>query len=212
LVAPSKADIENQKKQKNIQELRDGFFGLIQKKEKLRECLKEVIPTSAYAEYEEGENGLIISDEDYRWNIDKLMEIMMQYTPKQRRGSFARMGHLRKTQRTIAETIKTACVIISGVVPANPIPGTSLPSVSIIQSFMIMYIGWLSGRAFSDDTVKDFLVTVGIGVSANAGMIGIGDLALIFLPGFGSIISATAGASATQGIGDAAIANFLRDD
>jgi len=77
---------------------------------------------------------------------------------------------------------------------------------------MIMYIGWLSGRAFSDETVKDFLVTAGIGVGANAGMIGIGDFALIFLPGFGSIISATAGASATQGIGDAAIAYFLKDN
>lgn len=46
-----------------------------------------------------------------------------------------------------------------------------------IQTFMVMYIGWLSGREFSEQTVQDFLITGGVGIRANAGMIGIADIA-----------------------------------
>ncbi|MHC5935916.1 hypothetical protein [Nostoc sp.] len=74
---------------------------------------------------------------------------------------------------------------------------------------MVMYIGWLSGREFSDQTVKDFFVNVGVGLGANLGMIGIADIALKFIPGFGSLVAAGSGAIATKGLGDAAIAYFL---
>ncbi|MBC6430396.1 hypothetical protein FM036_05935 [Nostoc sp. HG1] len=74
---------------------------------------------------------------------------------------------------------------------------------------MVMYIGWLSGREFSEQTVKDFLVNAGVGVGVNLGMIGIADIALKFIPGFGSVLAVGAGAIATQGLGDAAILYFL---
>lgn len=40
-------------------------------------------------------------------------------------------------------------------------------------------------------------------------MIGIADIALKLIPGFGSLFSASAGAIATQGLGDTAIKYFL---
>ncbi|MBP0018752.1 MAG: 50S ribosome-binding GTPase [Cyanobacteria bacterium SBLK] len=216
-VAPPKADLsgnndKDERKRRNIDDCVRSFYKYIQQKEELRYSLQEAIPTCAYAEYEEGNSGLILSDEDYRWNIDKLVDIMMKYTPKERRGSLARMAHIKATQRTVAETIKSACVIIAGAVSTNPIPGTSIAPVLAIQTFMVMYIGWLSGRSFSQETVKDFLVTSGVAVGTNATTIGLADIAIKFLPIAGSITSAAAAAVATQGLGDAAIAYFLKEE
>lgn len=90
------------------------------------------------------------------------------------------------------------------------LPGTSITVVASIQTFMVMYIGWLGGRDFSDQTVKDFFVNFGVGLGANAGMIGIADIALKFIPGYGSILSAGASTVATKGLGDAAIEYFLK--
>lgn len=62
---------------------------------------------------------MIIPDEDYRWNIDKLIETMMKYTPKERRGSFARMASHKETQLTIANTTVTICVGLSAVINSS---------------------------------------------------------------------------------------------
>lgn len=221
-VAPPMANLlgdkeRDERKRKNIEECVRDFYKYIQQKEGLRNYLKDVVGTCAYAEYEEGDFGLILPDEDYRWNIDKLIEIMMEYTPKNRRGSLGRMAQERMTQevqatqRSVAETIKTACVVLAGVVSANPIPGMSIAPVLVIQTFMVMYIGWLSGRDFSQETIKDFLVTGGVAVGSNAAAIGLADVALKFLPGAGSVVSAAASVTATQGLGDAAIAYFLTE-
>ncbi|NES80690.1 MAG: hypothetical protein F6K10_04405 [Moorea sp. SIO2B7] len=213
-VAPPYAKLSDndEEKQKNIEDHCSSFAVYLKSKENIRPYYKDVIPTAAYAKYEEGAEGLILPDKDYRWNIDKLIETMMKYTPKERQGSFARMAQIKKTQLTVADTIKSACVIISGVVSINPIPGTSLPVIGIIQTFMVMYIGWLSGRSFSLETLNDFLVTGAVAAGANAGTIGIADVALKFFPGVGNVLSVAAGATATQGLGDAAIAYFLKQD
>ena len=126
-------------------------------------------------------------------------------------GTLARMAHFQEFQLSVARTVVIACTTLCGLVSANPIPGAAIPVVGAIQTFMVMYIGWLSGREFSEQTVKDFAVTGGVGIGANAGMIGIADIALKFVPGLGNLLSAGAGAIATQGLGDTAIAYFLNN-
>lgn len=200
---------ENERKNRNIQQQVQDFHAYLRQREGLGNCVKTVVPTVAYAEYEEGINGLIIPDQDYRWNITELIETVIKYTPKETHGSLARMAHLKAFQLTVARTVVVACVALAGFVSANPIPGAAIPTVAVVQTFMVMYIGWLGGREFSEQTVKDFAITTGIGVGANAGMIGIADIVLKFVPGFGSLFSASAGAIATQGLGDTAIKYFL---
>ncbi|MEH2245801.1 hypothetical protein [Nostoc sp.] len=200
---------DNERKNSNIQEQVKSFFAFLRAREGLSKSVKDVIPTVAYAEYEDGKNGLILPDEDYRWNITELVETMIQYTPKEIRGSLSRMAHITKFQLHVARILVTTCTALCGFVSANPIPGAAIPVVASIQTFMVMYIGWLSGREFSDQTVKDFVVNAGIGVGVNFGMIGIADIALKLVPGLGSLLAAGAGAIATQGLGDAAIAYFL---
>jgi predicted GTPase/uncharacterized protein (DUF697 family) len=211
-VAPPKLtwSTNDERKNRNIDAQVKSFYGYLQR-EKLLCHIKDVVPTVAYAEYEDGTNGLILPDEDYRWNITKLVETMIRYTPRETRGSLARMAHLAEFQLTAANTVVVACSGLSGVVSANPIPGTAIPVVVAIQTFMVMYIGWLSGREFSEQTVKDFAVTGGVALGANAGMVGIAEIALKFIPGVGSVLSAGAGTIATQGLGDAAVAYFLNN-
>jgi predicted GTPase/uncharacterized protein (DUF697 family) len=201
----------NERKNHNIDAQVKSFYGYLQQREKLRFHIKDVIPTAAYAEYEDGINGLILPDEDYRWNITKLVKTMIKYTPRETRSSLARMAHLAEFQLTAANTVVAACSGLSGVVSANPIPGAAITVVVAIQTFMVMYIGWLSGREFSEQTVKDFVVTGGVAAGANAGMVGIADIALKFIPGFGSVLSAGASTIATKGLGDAAILHFLNN-
>lgn len=198
----------NEKKNRNIQEQVQHFHFFLKEKDNL--YVKDVIPTVAYAEYEEGKNGLILSDQDYRWNIDKLVETMIRYTPREIRGSLARMACIKKFQLSVAKTVVTACNILCTFVSANPIPGSSIPVVAVIQTFMVAYIAWLGGSEFSLSTAKEFVATAGIGAGANAGLVGIADIGLKFVPGLGSLISAGAMAVATKGLGDTAIALFLK--
>ncbi|MEG4849272.1 50S ribosome-binding GTPase [Microcoleus sp. B5-D4] len=201
----------NERKNRNIDAEVQNFYGYLQQREKLQSHIKKVVPTVAYAEYENGRNGLILPDEDDRWNITELVETMIKYTPRETRGSLARMAHLAEFQLTVGHTIVAACSGLSGVVSAIPIPGAAIPAVVAIQTFMVMYIGWLSGREFSEQTVKDFAVTGGVAAGADAGMRGIADIALKFIPGWGSVLSAGASTIATKGLGDAAIAYFLNN-
>lgn len=210
-LAPPKIPLptDDERKNSNVQDQVKSFLAFLRARQGLSQSVKDVIPTVAYAEYQDGENGLILPGEDYRWNITQLVETMIKYTPTEIRGSLARMAHITKFQLTVARTVVTACTALCGFISANPIPGAAIPLVLPIQTFMVMYIGWISGREFSEQTIKDFLVTGGVGIGTNAGMIGIADIGLKFLPGFGNVLSAGAGVIATQGLGDAAIAYFL---
>ncbi|QSV73693.1 MAG: hypothetical protein HEQ20_26600 [Aphanizomenon flos-aquae KM1D3_PB] len=197
---------ENERKNRNVEEQVKSFFAFLKERSELRDHVKNVVPTVAYAEYEDGKNGLILSDQDYRWNITELVETMIKYTPRETRGSLSRMAHITEFQLSVARTVVTACTVLSGFVSANPIPGAAILIVAGIQAFMVMYIGWLSGREFSKQTLKDLL---GVGVGANAGFVGMADIALKVIPGYGSVLAASAGVIATQGLGDTAIAYFL---
>ena len=210
-LAPPKVPLptNNERKNRNVQEQVQAFLTYLSKQDGLCSHVKTVVPTVAYAEYEEGKNGLILPDEDYRWNITELVETVIKYTPRETHGGLARMAHIQKFQLSVARTVVVACAALCGFLSVNPIPGAALPMVAFVQTFMVTYIGWLGGREFSEQTVKDFAVATGVGIGANAGMIGIADIALKFVPGFGSLLSASASAIATQGLGDTAIVYFL---
>lgn len=100
---------DNERKNRNIDAEVKNLYGYLQQRQELRSHIKEVVPTVAYAEYEDGKNGLILPDEDDRWNITKLVETMIRYTPRETRSSFARMAHLTEFQLTAANTVVAAC-------------------------------------------------------------------------------------------------------
>jgi uncharacterized protein (DUF697 family) len=133
---------------------------------------------------------------------------MMRYTPLEARGGIARMSGIKEFQLTCARTIQAACVAVSAALAAVPIPFVDIAPVAVVQSFMVMYIGWIAGRSFSSDTLKEFakVASTALGVDLTT------KVAVKFIPGVGSVISAMTTAAATQGIGDVAILVFLQQE
>lgn len=129
---------------------------------------------------------------------------MIKYTPKETRGSIARMAHLSEFQLTVARTVVTACSILCGFISVNPIPGLGIPAVMAIQSFMVTYIAWIKGKEFSEQSRKDTVVA--------ASAIAATDAALKFVPAFGSLISAGTTYAATQALGDSTISYFFSNE
>lgn len=160
-VAPPQVSLptDNERKNRNILEEVQDFRAYLSERGGLRPHVNAVVPTVAYAEYQEGRNGLILPDEDYRWNITELIQTVIKCTPKEIRGSWARMAQLKEFQLTVANTVVNACAALAGFVSANPIPGSAIPAVGVLQTFMVMYIGWLGGHEFSEQTLKDFAIT-----------------------------------------------------
>lgn len=56
---------DNERKNCNVEECVQSFYAYLRERKKLRDCAKSIVPTVAYAEYEEGQNGLVLSDRDY---------------------------------------------------------------------------------------------------------------------------------------------------
>lgn len=195
----------NKRKNDNLNEQITTFWCYLQRRDKLQNSLKDVgrvVSTVSYAEYQDGEKGLIIPDGDSRWNIEELIDVMMQCTPKERRGSIARMTYLKDSQIAIARGLIDTCCLLSGTATfLIPIPGSSLITGNIIQSFMVSYIAWLGGHTFSDEKFADFMAT--------ATAVGVTDILVSLIPGVGQVISAGTNAVATKAIGEAAIQHFI---
>ena len=66
---------------------------------------------------------------------------------------------------------------------------------------MVSYIAWIAGREFSAEAIGKFVVY--------AGTLGVTDVALKFIPGFGSLLSAGINGTATQFLGETAINYFF---
>ena len=216
-------------KKKNIEEAVSSLTRHISSREFLRNNFEEVVPISALAEYQE--DGTI--EPDYRWNIDRLEELLVQHLPKEAKNEMLRLAKIKDCQKSVASTIVYNRCSFAGALAAAPIPIPNGLIVSLIQMAMIGEIMYISGEDFSFDNVGYFLKNLGfkgafIGVGGElAG--GIGDLSwdsmlgffaegipdylagnlLPLLPGLGTIIAGWGAAKATETLGKAAIAHFI---
>ncbi|CAD0228193.1 conserved hypothetical protein [Planktothrix agardhii] len=180
-----------------------------QKKSNFIDIKNNVVPTVTYAEYYEGEGAEIDPEFDGRWNIETLVKEMLKYLPKETKASMERTSKIKDFQRKEAISVVDTCSVLSGVISANPIPGLSFPIIGAIQTMMVTFIGYLSGRDLSPETVADFIATATAGVGANLGLTTLSGEVAKLIPGFGSIISVTINAVATKAVGDLAIKFFI---
>jgi predicted GTPase len=168
-----------------------------------------IYPTVTYAEYYEGEGAEIDPESDGRWNIENLVAEMINCLPKETTASMKRTSKIKDFQRKQALSVVDTCSVLSGVISANPIPGLSFPIIGAIQTIMVMSIGYLSGRDFSEETVASFIATAGAGLGANWGLTTLSGEFAKFIPGVGSIISVATNTVATKAVGDLAIKIFI---
>jgi predicted GTPase len=168
--------------------------------------LARVLPVSAYAEYRDGRRVY-----DNYWNIDRLVEVLIDDLPQSAQLQLARLSRQRSVQERLARRLTGAAATLSAGVGAMPIPVADILPITGLQIGLIIAIAYVSGREASRATARDFLVALGANVGAAfAFREAARALAKVVFPGGGSAISGGVAFAGTWSIGEAAIAYFIQ--
>ena len=170
--------------------------------------LARVVPVSAYAEFDaEGRRTY-----DNYWNIDVLVEYLVEVLPRSAQVQMARLSRVRAVQTKTARKMTAAAAALTAGIAATPIPVADILPITATQVGLITGIAWLSGRELSKDAAKEFLVALGANLGAAFALRELARAAgKIAFPVGGEIISAGVAAAGTWGIGEAAIAYFIEN-
>lgn len=164
-----------------------------------------VIPTSAYAEYRDGQR----VDDDY-WNIETLVEYLTEMLPTSAQCQMARLGAVKKVQGKLARVVVGSTAAICGAIAATPIPVADLIPITSAQIAMIIGIGYIAGRELSKENALEFLGALGANVGAGF-LLREAARALIkyVFPAAGEVVSSGVAIAGTWAIGEAAIRYFI---
>ena len=198
---------DDQEKNQNISSAVEVLTAHLKSRKILNDNFIGVVPTVAFVRY--GHDGKWNKTRDYRWNIERLTELLVEELPKGPNLAFARVAKVRKFQKKVATNIVNLCSVTSGVLGASPIPGDDLPILTTIQAAMIVAIAYISGRELSFQTVTEFLAALGINVGAAFVLREVARGLVKCIPGLGNVISAGVAGAGTQALGQAAIAYFI---
>ncbi len=194
---------DNQK-QKNIDKavraLQDAFEGT-------NIDLLRVIPVSAYAEFDNGN----VTYNNY-WNIDVLINYLMEVLPNSAQLQLARLSSLKKAQRKFARVLVGSTATVCAGIAATPIPLADVIPITTAQIGMITGIAYVSGRELSKKSAMEFLAALGVNVGTGFALReGARALIKFVFPGAGNAVSAGVAFAGTWGIGEAAIAYFINE-
>jgi predicted GTPase len=168
-------------------------------------ALARVIPVSTYAEYEDGEKVY-----DNYWNVDVLVDYLVEVLPRSAQVQMARLTRLRAVQEKLARKMTAAAAAVAGGIAAVPIPVADILPITALQIGLISGIAYVSGREVSKSAAREFLVALGVNMGAAFVLReGARALAKFVFPGGGSAISAGIAFAGTWGLGEAAIAYFI---
>jgi predicted GTPase len=170
-------------------------------------ALSKVIPVSAYAEHQDGRRIY-----DNYWNIDRLIDYLIDGLPQSAQLQLARLTRRRAVQERLARRLTGAAATISAGIGAVPIIAVAdIIPITGLQVSLIAAIAYISGRELSRSSAREFLVALGANVgSAFALREAARALAKIVFPGAGSAISGGVAFAGTWAIGEAAIAYFIQ--
>lgn len=169
--------------------------------------LLKVIPISAYAEYEEDQRVY-----DNFWNIDVLIEYLMDVLPGSAQLQLARLSSLKRAQRKFARLLVGSTATFSTGIAATPISLADAIPITTAQIAMLTGISYISGREFSKKSAMEFLAAMGVNVGAGFAMReGARALIKFVFPGAGNVVSAAMAFAGTWGIGEAAISYFIEN-
>jgi predicted GTPase len=169
-------------------------------------ALTRVVAVSAYAEYRDGERIY-----DNYWNVDRLVEYLIDGLPQSAQLQLARLSRQRAVQERLARRLTGAAATLSAGIGAVPIPLADIVPITGLQIGLITAIAYLSGREPSRETAREFLVALGANVGAAFALREAARaLAKVVFPGAGSAVSGGVAFAGTWGIGEAASAYFVQ--
>lgn len=163
-----------------------------------------VIPVSAYMEYEDG--GIVY---DRRYNIDLLLDYLMTELPKEAQVILAKLSKVTSVQKKLSRTIGKSVMTVTGLVGATPVPIADMPIITGLQLSMIGTIAMISGKKLSRKTMFEFIGAMGVNVGVGMALREVSRQLVKVFPGAGNVISGTIASAGTYALCEAAIAYFI---
>ncbi|TCN26335.1 GTPase family protein [Mesobacillus foraminis] len=192
---------EHEVKQKNIADAVEVLST------KLRDSVSnpvQVIPVSSYMEFENGE---IVYDT--RWNIDLLLDFLIEQLPNQAQLKLAQLSQLKSVQKKLARRIGKSISGVTGAIGASPIPIADIPIITGLQMFLVTTIGLIGGKKLDKKGIAEFLSALGLNVAAGFAFRQVARQLLKVIPVGGNIISGAVATAGTYALSEAAIAYFI---
>jgi predicted GTPase len=172
-------------------------------------ALARVVPVSTYAEFD-AESGSGRRVYDNYWNIEELVDYLVEVLPRSAQVQMARLAQLRVVQAKLARKMTAAAAAVAAGIAAVPIPIADILPITALQIGLITGVAYVSGRELSKKAAREFLVALGANVGAAFALReGARALAKFVFPGAGSAISAGVAFAGTWGLGEAAITYFI---
>ena len=164
----------------------------------------DIVPTCAYMRHKDGE--LVV---DRRWNIERLLLLLVEHLPKSAQVQLARISMLRSVRVKVAGTLVQATSGVAAAIALTPIPVADVFPLLGLQCSMIVALGIIGGKKMDMAAAREFLasmgVAVGMGLVAREAFRQVAKV----LPGFGSVVGAGIAYSTTWSLGQAAKAYYI---
>lgn len=202
-----KLPTDDEEKNHNIEKAVKVLQRHFESRQQMNDNFVKVIPTAGFVRYRN--DGTADPNRDYRWNIDRLAELLVEELPNGPAIEFARLARLRKFQKQIANKVVNLCTFTTGIIGGVSLPGSDFPILIGIQSAMVVVIGFISGRDLSLQAATEFLTALGINVGTGFVLREVARSVVKLIPGFGNVVSAGVAGTGTKIFGQAAIAYFI---
>jgi predicted GTPase len=177
--------------------------------EKLEEKISSPVGVIPICSYFRMKNNKIVHDR--RWNIDALIEFLIEQLPKSSQMILARVANVNSVQKKLSRTIGGIVASITGVIGATPIPVADMPFIIGLQTTMIISIAIISGRELDKKGAIEFLgalgINVGVGFVLREAVRGLVKL----IPGYGEVVSGLIASAGTYALCEASISYFIEE-
>ncbi|MAQ17935.1 MAG: hypothetical protein CMN30_24445 [Sandaracinus sp.] len=145
------------------------------------------------------------------YGLLELRERIADEMPEQAQVETARALEAPRARRRVAQALVQSSSTLSITVALAPIPFSDLAVIAPLQGMMVTSIAYLSGRPWDRKTLAEWGASVGLVGGAGIGLRALTRQIVKFVPGAGSIVSASVAGAGTLGIGRSAIGYFLGD-
>ncbi|MBI5514478.1 MAG: 50S ribosome-binding GTPase [Deltaproteobacteria bacterium] len=178
----------------------------------LREHLKrrdlaasEVVPVCTWQRFQDGERVT-----DWRWNLEALARAVGAVLPRPAQVELARAAEqAHALRRSLAMRYVKTATGLSFLVGATTLPIADLALLLPLQTTMVTWILYVSGKPLGPRSVSEWLAALGVNLGAGVGLREGVRALLKLVPGLGAAVSGGVAATGTWALGIAAVRYFI---
>ncbi len=193
-------------KKERIGRIEDLLAAKVRSRAELRDQFVAAHGVSAYQSWRP--DGTRRADE--RWQIEELLDFLLDELPEQARVEFVRLSQVKALQHRIASRLTNIIATLCAGIAATPIPLADIAPITSLQTSLISGIGYISGRRMELKTAAEFMGAIGANLGTALAFREVARaLAKVLAPGLGSVISASVAFGGTKAIGVTSAAYFI---